>query len=138
MRRINEQRSTNRRTDPAVSPVIGVVLMVAITIILTAVIGSFVMGIAPDSEPPPHAVLTIDGDAGPNTITLSHHGGDTIDLVDLTVLADGSVANSSLTGSLTSGGQIDVSGLPSGTLIEVAIRYEPSNDLLLQERVSID
>ena len=126
------------RSERAVSPVIGVVLMVAITIMLTAVIGGFVLGATPDGDPPPQALLGITASDDPHTVTIVHHGGDLLALEDVTVLADGAEANASLEGTLGGGGHVDVGGMPAGTLVEIAIRYDPGGDLLAQERVPVD
>ncbi len=75
-------------SDRAVSPVIGVVLMVAITVILAAVIGSFVLSFGDEvTASAPQAQLSVadttvenDSDTTNLTVTMSHDGGDEIDL----------------------------------------------------------
>jgi len=74
--------------ERAVSPVIGVILMVAITVILAAVIAAFVLDIGPDGDAAaPNAQLEFeeDIDAEESTLTMSHTGGESLDLegVDL-------------------------------------------------------
>lgn len=125
-------------SERAVSPVIGVVLMVAITIMLTAVIGSFVLSATPDGDPPPQTFLGITESDDPHAVTIVHHGGDIVDLGDVTVLADGTEANASLEGTLGGGGHVDVKNMPAGTLVEVGVRYDPGGDLIAQERVKIE
>jgi flagellin-like protein len=93
--------------EDAVSPVIGVILMVAITVILAAVIGTFVLGLGGNVSSAPQAQFSYnfgadytthsgtgsepaaDGD----TITISHDGGDSLDVTTLSI----SITNPSAT-----------------------------------------
>jgi len=69
------------KNEKAVSPVIGVILMVAITVILAAVIAAFVFGIGGTQTKTPVASLQIkSASSTTNNITISHSGGDAIDL----------------------------------------------------------
>lgn len=65
------------------SPVIGVVLLLAITVLSAAAVGLVVSNSPP--EPPPTAAF--DGTVDPvvDRITLTHVGGDTIDLTTVSV-----------------------------------------------------
>ena len=73
--------------DDAVSPVIGVILMVAITVILAAVIGTFVLGLGDQVQTTtPQAQFTFD-EPGSNNITITHDGGDPVDVDNLNVTA---------------------------------------------------
>jgi flagellin-like protein len=75
--------------DDAVSPVIGVILMVAITVILAAVIASFVLGLgdqAADSSP--QASFGFDYDESNSVVTVSHTGGDSIEVPNLYIRGD--------------------------------------------------
>ncbi|PSP83143.1 type IV pilin [Halobacteriales archaeon QS_6_64_34] len=85
--------------DDAVSPVIGVILMVAITVILAAVIASFVLGLgdqAGDAAPQASWSYSYDSSASSFTtglgsdglLTISHDGGDNVDMTQVT-LKDG-------------------------------------------------
>ena len=90
--------------DDAVSPVIGVILMVAITVILAAVIASFVLGLGDQagSQPPQASwsysyddstdpgesgsLLVDETDAAKKgTLTITHGGGDTVDLTQVDI-----------------------------------------------------
>lgn len=71
-----------KRNESAVSPVIGVILMVAITVILAAVVAVFVFSMGP-AEMAPQASLKADNFSGTG-FTLSHQGGEPIDLNDST------------------------------------------------------
>ncbi|MCT9097553.1 type IV pilin N-terminal domain-containing protein [Haloarchaeobius sp. HME9146] len=90
--------------DDAVSPVIGVILMVAITVILAAVIGAFVLNIGGSQEKVPQASFSYANNSG--NITITHDGGDDIELSQLEV-TNGSATNSSLS---LSGGATTWSG----------------------------
>jgi flagellin-like protein len=70
-----------RRNEDAVSPVIGVILMVAITVILAAVIAAFVFGLGGSQVKTPQASLSaVTASSATKNITISHSGGDSIDL----------------------------------------------------------
>jgi len=99
--------------EKAVSPVIGVILMVAITVILAAVIGTFVLGLGDQVQSTaPQASfefnfnsVTGSGDAGDDTVTVTHTGGDKIDgTTDTVTISDSSAsADTSWSSSLTAG-----------------------------------
>ena len=75
--------------DDAVSPVIGVILMVAITVILAAVIGTFVLGLGTELQNnPPSAQFTFSEENDGN-LTITHDGGQPIDVNNLNVTGDG-------------------------------------------------
>ena len=81
---------TDRR---AVSPVIGVVMMVAITVILTGTVAAFVLGMGFDATTPPQASLALDqNDSG--LLTITHLGGETVDLSEVYVRGDVSLDES--------------------------------------------
>jgi len=72
--------------ERGVSPVIGVILMVAITVILAAVIGAFVLGLGDQvSNNAPQASFSFDFDTTNNNVTVTHTGGDNIQLDNLNV-----------------------------------------------------
>lgn len=87
------------RDEQAVSPVISVVLMVAITVILAAVVGTFVLGLGPSTQPAaPNAYFEFEftpsggnGFAGTDgdEVEITHESGDTTDRSRLTVLLKG-------------------------------------------------
>ena len=90
--------SINFRTDRSgVSPVIGVILMVAVTVIIAAVIGSTALGLGNEiNEQPPQAQWSIEQEprefhngAMKPEITISHNGGDDIDLEHVDVVVNG-------------------------------------------------
>jgi len=66
--------------DDAVSPVIGVILMVAITVILAAVIGAFVLDIGGSQEKVPQASWDFSFSESDNELTVSHEGGDSVNV----------------------------------------------------------
>ena len=79
--------------DDAVSPVIGVILMVAITVILAAVIGTFVLSLGGDLQNnPPSAQFTFNEESGGN-LTITHDGGQNVDVEKMNVTNDNSSNN---------------------------------------------
>ena len=126
--------------ERAVSPVIGVILMVAITVILAAVIGTFVLGIAPGDDPAPSAQISIQGDAGHANVTLHHNGGDTLTMGDHSVLVNGSSedGNTSMTGSLSAGERLVVEDLATGNNSDVTLRHDPSGSIIASNTVDIE
>jgi flagellin-like protein len=68
------------KNDEAVSPVIGTILMVAITVILAAVIAAFVLGMGTPTQAPQAQIVISSTSATTGNITLTHRGGDSIDL----------------------------------------------------------
>ena len=130
----------------AVSPVIGVILMVAITVILAAVIGTFVLGIAPGEDPAPSAQLTFDAGDGTD-IEVTHSGGDTMEIEDLTILINGSVIDGVSfddPGETFAPGETktiqDDSASPNwgaGDSVDVTIRHDPSGAIVGSSTVDI-
>jgi flagellin-like protein len=100
--------------NKGVSPVVGTILLIAITVALAAIVATLVSGLGGRGAPP-SVMLTVSAkntEATNNTLqlTLSHNGGDDLQLKDLTVRvtsADGSVVidNAALgTGTFSVGG----------------------------------
>ena len=84
--------------ERAVSPVIGVILMVAITVILAAVIAAFVLDMGDSvGDTSPQATyewgidITEDGGDTAVEVTISHTGGDDIDVSHLSANTEGDV-----------------------------------------------
>ena len=127
--------------DRAVSPVIGVILMVAITVILAAVIGTFVLGIAPGDDPAPSAQISFqDANETTNSTYLVHNGGDTIELGDVTLLVDGDseVGNSTITGTLSAGERLNVTDVNlSEDEADLALRHDPSGSIIGSSTVDV-
>lgn len=76
--------------DRAVSPALGAVLLVGITVAAAAVLGTTLLGQATAlTGPPPTA--TFDVEAEGDRITLSHEGGDAVDVraLDVVISVDG-------------------------------------------------
>lgn len=78
-----------RQNEEAVSPVIGVILMVAITVILAAVIAAFVFGMGTPQKAPQASITISSASSTSSNITLSHSGGDAIDLYKVKAIIDG-------------------------------------------------
>jgi len=87
--------------DRAVSPVIGVILMVAITVILAAVIGTFVLGLGDQLQATsPQASFGFDTSStddatGPDTVTITHESGDSIEASNLVISASAAISTTS-------------------------------------------
>ena len=131
--------------ERAVSPVIGVILMVAITVILAAVIGTFVLGIAPGDDPAPNAQLSVMESDTNESIDLQHNGGSEIELEDLTILVEGDLGNNSIESSLSAGEfrraihvneSAEITGSETSSY-EVVIRHDPSDSILVRTDVDI-
>ncbi|MGM0606443.1 MAG: type IV pilin [Halobacteriota archaeon] len=125
--------------DSAVSPVIGTILMVAITVILAAVIGTFVLGFGDDIDSTPNSKLDVSNDSA-STVTLTHNGGDQLDLSEVTVLVDGTVANDSVeTARQTLGAGEDVTVDLDGNTLQsdstVRVRHDPSGGILVESTI---
>ena len=127
--------------ERAVSPVIGVILMVAITVILAAVIGAFVLGIGGDQNATPQASISLDADVEDDNVTITHNGGQTLDLDDLQLSVDGDLVDdgASVTellengDSLSSGQSVTVDDLNDGKIEAdnpVRLIHEPSGGVL--------
>jgi flagellin-like protein len=69
--------------DRATSPVVGTVLLIALTVIAAASVGVAVT--ASTADPPPSAAIETTADPETNEITVTHRGGDTIDVSELSV-----------------------------------------------------
>lgn len=78
-----------RKNEEAVSPVIGVILMVAITVILAAVIAAFVFGMGTPTSAPQASIVISSTSTSTGNITLTHRGGDNIDLFKTKAVIDG-------------------------------------------------
>lgn len=129
--------------DRAVSPVIGVILMVAITVILAAVIGTFVLGIAPSEDAAPSAQISIeDAEDTSDTITIRNNGGDTVDLNEFTILvnheSDTVGGQGGLDTTLAPGEREEIT-LQGGALSaddEVTLRHNPSGSIIASTTAS--
>lgn len=73
----------------AVSPVVGAVLLVAVTVVLALSVGAALT--VPDLEAAPTVSLSVTADAEADRIALTHEGGDSLDVTDLslTIEVDG-------------------------------------------------
>jgi len=83
--------STNRGTADSrqragrsrgVAPVVGVALLVVCTVALG---GAVALAADRPSDPPPTAAFALSADAAADRITVTHRGGDAVDVRDLTV-----------------------------------------------------
>jgi flagellin-like protein len=69
--------------DRGVSPVIGVVILLATTVLLASVVGVVVT--TRPAVPPPTASFEVSADADTNRITLTHRGGDPINVNEISI-----------------------------------------------------
>ncbi|MDS0253147.1 type IV pilin [Haloarcula argentinensis] len=101
--------------DSAVSPVVGVILMVAITVLLAATAATFFLDFGSGNlgQSAPQAAFSFNYDSeGPDTLTIEHRSGDSIQAGNLYITVSGaSGANgqhdlSSLSGAPSAGSEI--------------------------------
>ncbi|MFA4935448.1 MAG: type IV pilin N-terminal domain-containing protein [Candidatus Methanoperedens sp.] len=92
------------KNEEAVSPVIGVILMVAITVILAAVIAAFVFGMGTPKVAPQASITITSASATTGNITLSHAGGDAIDLNKVKAIVDGTASQHNIISLLNATG----------------------------------
>jgi len=143
--------------DRGVSPVIGVILMVAITVILAAVIGTFVLGLGDSLQQAPQAQLDAEGSGSASgdslELTISHNGGDSIEVGDLRVTVetggDVTLSSSEVTGDDGEFGvgdaielddeQIDNSDdtAPTGDT-QIQVIHTPSESIILDTEVTFE
>ncbi len=72
-------KKSMKKDEQAVSPVIAVIMLIAITVVIAAVVAAFAYGIIGGVKKAPNAALVVDGaNRGSTTVTIIHHGGDTI------------------------------------------------------------
>lgn len=66
------------------APVVGIALLLVATVATAGVVATGVFGLAP-SEPPASASLALSADAESDRVTLTHSGGDRLDVDELRV-----------------------------------------------------
>lgn len=96
------------QNEDAVSPIVAEILMVAIGIIIAAIIVASVFGIGSTEVAPQAAMRIADVDVANNVVTISHQGGESIDLSDTAIIIS---QGSSIT-------KYDPVNVTSGTLFE--------------------
>jgi FlaG/FlaF family flagellin (archaellin) len=118
--------------------------MVAITVILAAVIGTFVLNLGGDLQETPQAQLSVEQTDGANTVTISHNGGDTIQVDNIRIETDNSGPTGNLASAtdLSSGDSFSVgdegttsSGLSTGQST-VKIIHTPSDSILVETTIN--
>lgn len=114
--------------------------MVAVTIILAAVIGTFLMGLTPEEERASMMSVTVQGHAGPDNVTLAHNGGDPLKLDEVTVVVDGATTDNTtgLSGTLAPGERQLIQGIGTTGETTVAIRHDPSGEIVAEDTVTVD
>lgn len=127
--------------DDAVSSVVSTILMVAITVILVAVIGSFVLNLGGaavgDRHPTTSFSLTQSNVSCPpgNSVigvTITHEGGDVIDMQQLSVTVGDSPAKDCGGSSVWSGS----SKITAGDSVTV-VKYGGGNTLTTGDRIVV-
>ena len=66
-----------------VTPVVGVVVLVAVTVVLAVSVGAALT--TPETADTPSAALSLTVDSAEGAVTLTHRGGDTLDVSELDV-----------------------------------------------------
>lgn len=124
--------------ERGVSPVIGVILMVAITVILAAVIGTFVLGLGGNmsENQTPQAQFSISEADADGSFTLTHNGGDKVDLSETSVIVNGSAASASPSDTLAGGESTTIDSGKTGE-VTVKIRHDPSGTVLVTSTVDV-
>lgn len=137
--------------ERAVSPVIGVILMVAITVILAAVIGTFVLGLGDQvSESAPQAAFSASAEEIDEndelTVSFEKTGGIDLTVDDITFViaesdyAAGDDGRFDDTEAWSSGSSTEVTTngetIESGDRVDVAIRHDPSGELIFSTTVT--
>ena len=113
--------------------------MVAIVVILAAAIGTFVLGMTPDSNTAPTATIEIQEHEKAQNITLVHEVGDTLDLDDHVILLDGTPESDldDLSGTLEPGTEQRIGNLSASGEQTVVLRHEPSGTALVESTLDI-
>ncbi|RJT00796.1 type IV pilin N-terminal domain-containing protein [Halococcus sp. IIIV-5B] len=95
-----------------VAPVVGVAVLVVVTLVLAAVVGAFVIGLGGGTDHTPTAAITADRNG--NEVVLTHVGGDSLDVNDLTVrlFVDGRALDHQP--RVPAAGMVGFRGAPSG------------------------
>ena len=105
-----------KKNKKGVSPVIGVILMVAITVILAAVIAGFIFGMSTKVKSAPQVQLyledapgAVNNSKGNELFTVTHYGGDELDLGEIKLQVLASNGNDELTwdGNKFSGNKLE-------------------------------
>ena len=128
---------TDGGEDRGVSPVIGVILMVAITVILAAVIGAFVLGLGDDlgEGNGPSAQISLSDGPSAGNVTVSHNGGDDLNLDEFSLVTDNNVDG--LTGELTAGQSTTETSSDTSGEVTVSLRHDPSGSILASAEIDL-
>ncbi|WP_135661531.1 type IV pilin N-terminal domain-containing protein [Halorhabdus rudnickae] len=119
----------------AQSEVIGVILFTAVVVTLTVLVGATILGTVDTGDKP---VTNLRAEVDASELTLSHHGGSTLDPREVSVvLRDGAQRRLALDefgggdrdGMFAPGGQLNYSHRANGTL-RVLVVHNPSNTIL--------
>ncbi len=146
------------KNEEAVSPVIGVILMVVITVIIAAILAVFAFGIGgPQNAPSAQLRFTATNNTTipyntPDNLVVTHTGGDSLILSELTIQVDSASGNtvlqtpinlSSWSGGyqyLSPGGQRSGTfqgTLNTGDIIRVRVLHVPTGQMVADARVTI-
>jgi flagellin-like protein len=135
--------------NKGVSPVVGTILLIAITVALAAIVATLVSGLGGRGAPP-SVMLTVGAkgntENGDITLTISHNGGDDLNITDLKVQAEQSngtmftigIDNLSKSGTLSVGDtmtatytwNVENNASATGQVIQVFVIHNPSKQKL--------
>ncbi|WP_256296159.1 type IV pilin [Haloarchaeobius salinus] len=75
----------------AVSPVVGIALLLALTVVTSSVVAVGALDLATEQTAPPQATFDATADASTGRVTITHRGGEAIDVdeLELVVTVDG-------------------------------------------------
>jgi flagellin-like protein len=142
--------------NKGVSPVVGTILLIAITVALAAIVATLVSGLGGRGAPP-SVMLTVtakdtSGTGTDFAVSISHNGGDDLQLKDLTVEAISStnvvISNSALgAGTFSVGQTLPVStwnsanqpdnSFKQGQIVTVYVIHNPSKQKLFSSSTII-
>lgn len=107
--------------------------MVAITVILAAVIGTFVLGLGDSlGNSQPTAQLNAELNSSSSNVTLSHGGGDALELSNLRVNIDGTGTPEPLGSGTFEVGNSTVISNDAETGDTIQIIHEPSDSIIFE------
>jgi flagellin-like protein len=131
-----------------VSPVVGTILLIAITVALAAIVAMLSSGLGGRGAPP-SVMFTVKADSSGNNVvlTISHEGGDDLNISDLEVQASdtsGTMQTATLSpssGTLSVGGKLTATysygGSAGDKVITVYVIHNPSKQKLFSRSIII-
>ena len=119
----------------------GLSVLAVVALGLTATLGTLSLALAP-AEDDSVSVVNVDVAVTEDAVTVSHHGGDTLDPDDLRVEIDGDETDLTLDGfdaddSFTAGDRLERAVTLAGDEVLVTVVHEPSGMRLAESRHTV-